>query len=185
MSDESSDSRSGRSPEPPTLGLAIAADFLLWGGLCIWSVSYLGLMGTGEQVAFWIGMALIVICFVGSMLEIGRLTRSEAFGYWGASIVFLGPAALLMWIGRNASPYDGWPILAARVITLLLIAVGGAMFIQGIPHLFWKIDDSEATDAAIGTSVSRAPSIELLIRIVVALISLVTAILALYQRTRP
>lgn len=120
---------------PPTLGLSIVADFWLWGAILILAPTYFAIT-SGWRIPFFIlGFISLTISFGGALIEIGKLRKSEGLSIWGVSLVFIVPAIvlfLLVYYGR----ITGTLAVVSKVAILLLTAVGGPLFFQGIPYFF-------------------------------------------------
>ncbi len=137
-----------------------------------------------------LGFTALIISFMGALQELSRLWKSEGLNYWSASIVFLFPAFLLHVAVRR---YSLIPVLeyTAKIGTLILAAIGGGLFFQGVPYLFWQ-PTKESTEQAVEkeAAVERAAKgsrtyLEMAASIVVALLSLATAIVRLILEIMP
>jgi hypothetical protein len=124
----------------------------LWGVVALYSPSYLDREGNVQQgFAFAIGFAFITIGFAGALTELAKFQKNEAWGYWGASCVFLVPAAVLHSIVSLRS-LDSLAELVARMAVLGLAAVGGGLFLYGVAFFFWLSPETES-----GAQVRREP----------------------------
>jgi len=182
--------QSEKKPGPPTLGLAVVADLWLWGALLLFAPNYLGI-ASGWQIPFYVlgGLALL-ISFGGALTELGKLWKTEALSYWGAGIVLLIPAAALyIAIGRQL--ITGALGVVAKVGALILTAIGGGLFLHGIPYLFWRQDSrtkesssgpADAPDSVDEKRARRKANFEAIASIVVALLSLATAVVTLAEK---
>lgn len=132
--------------QPPLGGVAVAGMFWLWGVLAFYTPAYLGIGGRGFAIA--LGTAFIAIGFAGAFTELSKLQKNEAWGYWGASLVFLVPAAVLHTVVSYQS-LNSTAEIVARTSVLCLVSVGGAMFLYGIAHFFWL---SPQSSTAPGTT---------------------------------
>jgi hypothetical protein len=179
-----------KKPGPPTLGLAIVADFWLWGALLLLAPSYFTIT-SGWRVPFLVlGFISLTISFGGALLEIGKLRKSEGLSYWGVSLVFLVPAAALFLSVRYGA-ITGALAIASKIAVLLLAAIGGPLFFQGLPYFFWKTpaptpppeQPAPPSPSQIASAAAkRKTSLEIIANVIVALLALATAIVALVEK---
>lgn len=81
---------------------------------------------------------------MGAAIEVGKLWRNEAFGYWGVGLLFLVPAGLLHALAEFvALPSPGTGIV--KGLALFLDALGGTFFLMGIPYFSWEPSSQEQT----------------------------------------
>lgn len=180
-----------KKPGPPTLGLAVVADLWLWGALLLYAPSYLGIP-SGWEILFYIaGFIALIISFAGALTELGKLWQSEGLSYWGVSLVFLIPAVAL-YLSVEYQRITGTLSVVAKIAALLLMALGGPMFFQGIPYLFWKkIGGAQKSESAPDSQDRESKSeklktnLEVVANVIVALLALTTAIVTLIERIVP
>lgn len=185
--------QSEKKPGPPTLGLAVVADLWLWGALLLFAPNYLGIV-SGWQIPFYaLGGLALSVSLAGALTELGRLWKTEALSYWGAGIVLLVPAGAL-YVAIERQIITGALGVIAKVGALVLTAIGGALFFQGIPYLFWKqnekiekspSDSVNIPDTGDEKRSKRKASLETIVSMIVALLSLATAIVALVEKLSP
>ena len=171
-----------RRPSPPYSGFAIVASFWLWGALLFCAPTYLDISGTLPKVLTVLGWISITISLLGAGVELNKILKNEAFGYWGVSMLAILPAALVHLFVVHNQPSTAWTMLA-KVLVLVLLALGGSLFLYGFSYLFWKQEDpaSEQNGEASPemTLEKQENRIKLVGAIIVAVLSLVTAILKL------
>lgn len=181
-----------KKPSPPTLGFAVVADLLLWGALLLYAPTYFTVT-SGWRFAFYIpGFILLLISFVGALIELGKIWKSEGLSYWGVSLVFLIPAvALFLAVERNI--ITGTLRTVAKIGFLILISIGGPLFFHGIPYFFWK-DEVDIQSTGISPTSDQETqhksrklktNLEVVANIVIALLALATAIVTLVEKILP
>lgn len=178
-----------KRPSPPLSGLAIVADLWLWGAILFYAPNYLGIVGTWRILFNVCGFLAITISFVGALLELSKIWKSEGLSYWGTSLAFLIPALLLHMAVRY---YALLPLLEsiARVSTLILAAIGGALVFQGVPYFFWQpakepTEQPSLAEAAEQKVARRRMNFEIAASIMIALLSLATAVVKLVLEIFP
>jgi hypothetical protein len=174
---------------PPTLGLAAVADLWLWGALLLYAPAYLALAAPWDMASYILGFVAVTISFAGAFTELGKLLRSEWLNYWGVSLVFLIPGVVLFLAVGNGS-VSGALETASRAGVLVLLGLGGAMFFQGVPYLFWI--DRAVSQEGIGTQehAVSVPTVQREHRAnwraaangIVALLALATAVVTLLDK---
>jgi len=179
-----------KKPSPPTIGLAVVADLWLWGALLIYIPYYFGIISGWQYVFSVLGFIALIISFGGALVELGKLWKSEGLGYWGASLIFLIPSVALFF-AIKFQRITGTMSIAAKIGALLLMAIGGPLFFQGIPYLFWKKDADKqkveitpSANQSISTK-SRKFNFEVMANIIVALLALATAVVTLVNKIVP
>jgi len=193
MTDKDKPTTRKQKPRPPFSGFAIVADFWLWGALSLCAPTYLNVAGVWIIFFNVLGSIAIIISLTGALVELGKLWKSEALSYWGASLVFLLPAVLLH---VTVTYYTLLPVLAtiAKIVVLVLIAVGGALFFQGVPHLVWKTEEEQKLEQAEKDSPEEAAkrktakhkaALKAAVSIIVILLNLTTAILKIVSELIP
>ncbi len=185
--------QSEKKPRPPALGLAVVADLWLWGSLLLFAPNYFGIV-SGWQIPFYVlgGLAL-VISFGGALIELGRLWKTEALSYWGAAIILLVPAGALC-VSIERQFITGALGIIARIGVLILTAIGGSLFFHGVPYLFWQQngkageslpDSVKVPDNSGEKQAKRKANMETIANVIVALLSLATAIVTLAEKLSP
>jgi len=179
-----------KKPDPPTIGLSIVADLWLWGILFLFVPSYFNIVSRWQYVFIVLGFLSLIISFAGALTELGKLWQSEGLTYWGVSLVFLIPSVALFLAVENQRISESF-IVASKISALILLAIGGPLFFQGIPYFFWKegVNDknNNLTDAdiQIKKSQTRKVNLEIIANVFVALLALATAIVTLIDKITP
>ena len=178
-----------RKPRPPLLGFAIVADLWLWGAILFYAPTYLGIVGGWRILFNVLGFVAITISFTGAVLELSKLWKSEGLSYWAVSFAFLFPALLLHIAVMH---YAFMPLLEsiARVATLILVALGGALLFQGVPYFFWqpakeRTEQPSLEEGAERRAAKRRTNLEVVASILIALLSLATAVIQLILEILP
>lgn len=176
-----------KKPQPPLGGLAIVASLWLWGAILFYAPTYLNIVG-GWRIPFNIlGAIALTLSFGGALLELGKFWKSEALSYWGAGIIFLIPAVVFFVLVRFYSLAPFWET-SAKIVALILLAFSGPFFFMGIPHFFWKgpqeqtsghTEEISEKEAAEQKQARREARFTMIASIIIALLSLVTAIVKL------
>jgi hypothetical protein len=179
-----------KTERPPGLGLAVVADLWLWGALSVWAPTYLQISSGWRFLFYVFGFVFLIVSFAGALLEIGKLWSKEGLDYWGVSLVFLLPAAVLYLLSATGR-IEGVLLTIAKVAFLLLLAVGGPMFLQGVPYFIRSSDRKREPKPAEehnlhrireDKAAQRKTTLEIVGRILVAFLSLATAIVALVEK---
>ncbi len=179
--------------KPSTLGLGTVATLWLWGALLLFTPQYLGIIHPWRILFFVIGGLGIIISFAGALLELGKLWDSEGLEYWGVSLVFMIPAAAL-YVGVWQQLIDHPFVVPAKIAFLLLTAVGGSLFFHGVPYFFWE-SGVDAQHPAAGDEfpepdhktekATKAKLFQVIANVIVALLSLATAVVTLVSKLAP
>jgi len=122
---------------PPLEGLYIAGIFWFWSIILFYAPIYLGFFGGWRILLRVLGGVVITIGLVGALLELSKLRKSEALGYWSVAILFLAPAIflhLVVMFGHIGSPWE----LAIKILVVILTLFGGAFLVFGLCYLFWQ-----------------------------------------------
>jgi len=174
---------------PPLLGLAVVADLWLWGAILLYGPTYLGIVSGWRIPLYVLGFFVLTISFAGALLELSKLWKSEGLNYWGVSLVFLIPAVALHTV---VTRYALMPLLEtiAKVATLLFIALGGAMVFHGAAYFLQtpskdRVEKPSPEEAAREKAVKRRANLEIVSSILVALLSLATAVVKLVLEIIP
>jgi hypothetical protein len=182
-----------KKPRPPLSGLAIVASLWLWGTILFYIPTYLNIVG-GWRIPFNVlGAIALIISFGGALLELGKFWKSEALSYWGVGIIFLIPAIIFLVLVKLYPLAPLWETLA-KIAALVLLAFSGPLFFMGIPYFFWKAPQGQEPKHAEETSAQEASAQEMAQReakfttiasIIIALLSLATALVKLVSEVIP
>lgn len=171
-----------KSDSPPLLGLSIAVTFLLWGMLTFYMPTYLEI---DNSVMFnVIGFAFLIISFVGSLMEISDLWKSEALSYWGVSILFIAPAILLHLSLAYYNIIGYWNI-AIKILVIGLFVVGIPFIPIGFAYLTWNKKYKYKEKSALceeDRGKRTTDRLQLLVSLFVTLLTLATAIVQLVSQ---
>ena len=171
--------------KPPTVNLAAATGLWLWGALALITPSYVGIGAPWGWGLYALGMVFLVISFAGALMELGKLFRSEGLSYWGVSLVFLIPAAVLYLLDHQHS-VSGAMGAVVRFGAVVLAAFGGFLVILGVPYLTWAEDQPSHVLAAGAESEARAlaaaKTVKAAASALVALLALATAVATFVER---
>ena len=77
-----------KKPRPPFEGLYIAAIFWFWSIILFYAPIYLGFFGGWRMLLRILAGVAITIGLVGALVEMSKLRKSEALGYWSVAIFF-------------------------------------------------------------------------------------------------
>jgi hypothetical protein len=182
-----------KKPQPPLSGLAIVASLWLWGAILLYTPTYLNIAG-GWQIPFTVlGAIALIISFGGALLELSKFWKSEALSYWGAGAIFLIPALIFFVLVKLYPLTPLWETLA-KIAALVLLTLAGPFFFMGIPHFFWRVPQSQEPEHAEGVSAQEAAAQKAAQRearfttiasIIIALLSLATAVIKLTSEIVP
>lgn len=164
---------------PPLLGLATVAFFLIWGALFFYIPTYLGIDDKVAVLIFRVlGFIAIIISFVGSFIEISQLWKNEAFSYWGVSLVFVIPAVLLHFSIDYYDVSNPWAYVIK--IFVLIFLFSGLPFVPfGFAHLLYKPQKNEKLVSEEEKADQTSKKVQLIASFIVAILSLITAIIQL------
>ncbi|MBM7837871.1 glucan phosphoethanolaminetransferase (alkaline phosphatase superfamily) [Alkalihalobacillus xiaoxiensis] len=170
-----------KKENPPLFGFSIVVTFLLWGILAFYAPIYLDIDREGILLTFRIvGFVLIFMSLIGSLIEISNLIKSEAFSYWGVSLVFIVPAVLLDFFINHYEVLSSWEFLI-RIFIIVLFFIGLPFIPVGFVYLLnggmkenRKITNEEEKEE------QKSRKLQLAISLIVAIISLLTAIIQLF-----
>ena len=164
---------------PKGLGFAIVADLWLWGAMAFFTPTLFSITSDWKWFFSVTGLILVLISFAGALLEVENYVNREVWGYWGVSLLFLVPSILLFILILQQIVSENF-LVASKIIAMILLTIGGPMFFQGVPYLFdWK--KSTQKGIFIQPEQKKKANFEIIGNILVALFSLVTAIVALIR----
>ena len=126
-----------KKPRPPLEGLYIAAIFWFWSIILFYAPIYLDFFGGWRILLRILAGVVITIGLVGALIELSKLRKSEALGYWSVGILFLAPAIflhLVVMFGHIGSPWE----VAIKILVVILTLFGGGLLILGLCYLFWQ-----------------------------------------------
>jgi hypothetical protein len=173
--------------KPDLLGFSTVAVLWWWGSLFLYSPTYLNITGVFSVVLTFVGAVFLIISFSGAILEIGKFRKNDGINYLAGSALFILPAiGLHAW--NELSTLPTIMVSLVKFMVLILFAFGGALMFQGIAYALWK-KPPEKDDASVIQSEqkvdSRKANFELSANIIVAVLSLITAIIALAGEILP
>lgn len=165
------------------------ADLWLFGALLLAAPAYLQVNSGWEWPMYLLGFGALTLSFAGALTELGKLLKSEGLNYWGVGLVFLIPAVVL-YLAAERHSVSSTVATPAKAGVLLLVALGGAMFFQGIPYFFWNKDGAspKGVDAHPAATVEPAAPREFkanrkaAANAIVAFLALATAVVTLIEK---
>lgn len=185
--------RRSKKPQPPLSGLAIVASLWLWGAILFYTPTYLNIAG-GWQIPFNVlGAIALIISFGGALLEFSKFWKSEALSYWGVGIIFLIPAIIFFVLVKLYPLAPLWETLA-KTAALVLLAFSGPFFFMSVPYFFWKASQGQepkhteevsAQEASAQKTAQREAKFTKIASIIIALLSLATAVVKLASEIIP
>lgn len=183
MQKQQNKAKKQKSESPPLLGLSVAVLFLIWGGLVFYIPTYLEIK---NSIVFdVIGFIFLIISFVGTLIEISYLWKTEAFSYWSVSLFFIAPAILLH-LSLNYYGVVGYWATIIKSIVIGLMMIGTAFIPIGFAYLPWKTDNKEDEEKTSLNKEERGKAnterLQLFISLVVTIITLATAIVQLISQ---
>ena len=172
----------------PYENFGVFASFWLWGLLLFVAPNYLSIIGGWKIVFIVLGFIAIIISFTGMCFEFAKLFQNKGLEYLATFVLFALPALIIhLALTHN---YLKKPVISiiAKIAVLLLVSVGGAVFLVGIPYLFWMPKSEQEFMQAEKSSVKEASKSEMtkgkttlkaIATIVIILLNLATAIIKL------
>ncbi|MCC6618767.1 MAG: hypothetical protein IT341_06975 [Chloroflexi bacterium] len=170
---------------PPAWGFAVAGILLWIGLLLIAAPPYVGFGAPWSYILYGLTAVVLFFSFVGTFIELERSLKNEGLSYIGVGLALLLPSGILAWAEYSDQIALFRP--AVRLAVLLLAALGGTFAIGSLPYLAWKRppsgdppapDPEEQAEAVVQ---NRPGGWEVFARILVGMVSLLTAILALLK----
>lgn len=172
-----------RRERHPWSGFAYAATFWFWGVILFYSPTYLSIEGVAQIALFVLGGILLAFSFASAALELSKLLENEGLRSWGIALLFGVLGGLLHLSLAHFSP-PGAVDVTLRAIVLILMALSGLAFFDGIPYLLWNRpqNDPKAISRAVEHEASTRDWGKIwhtLATLVAAMLTLASALLAL------
>lgn len=157
-------------------GFFIAAWFLVVGIIFFYTPIYIGLSGFFAKTINLLGWVAIIISIAGAFLELSKIFKNDGFSYIGTSLVFLVPAVLLH-ILQEKSLTNQTVITIFKSGVIFLLVVGSALFLQGFAYFLENPTEKSGKTKVSSESKTKKTAIELMAPIIIAILSLTTAII--------
>jgi hypothetical protein len=172
---------------PPFLGFSTAAILWWWGLLFMYSPTYLNITGVVSTILTIIGFVFLTISLAGAVVEVGKYLKNDGVNYFGGATLFMLPAiGLHAWDVSSILP--SFISVSIRIVAIILMALGGSLLLQGIPYALWKKpSDVETTDTLQSEqkAENRRMNMELLANMIVAILSVTTAMISFANKMLP
>lgn len=150
----------------------IATWFLVIGIILFYTPEYIGVEGIVQKIIIFGAWIAIIVSLIGSFIELSNILKNEGFAYLGTSLIFIIPAILLhVYQSKNLSRVS--LITTLKTIAILLILVGSGILLYGFS--FFLERESKKSEA----NTDKKINIELIVSLIIALLTLATAIIQL------
>lgn len=170
---------------PPSLNLSLAGAFWVCGIMFSYFPQYASISAPWS----WIFVLFAYVCFlfsiVGAFFSLAAVKKSKFLEYAGTG-AFFGIIGFLLhtWAEKQGSP--SWLILTLKLLVLASGILGVTFIATGIPHLVEprksvSATQLTATDVSAPLIFSKQPRFEKIISVIIALLSLLTALVPLLK----
>lgn len=165
-----------RKPKPQWSGFFIAAWLWIVGVTMFFVPTYIGVHGIIGYILTGIGWVSLIISFGGALTELGTIFNNEGFTFLGVSLVFFIPSGIIHFMQQEYATKSAWIIISKSSVVILFL-VGSGLLMYGI-SFFLEPRSSKQTLQNEQNKPTNSKSIaEVLIPVIVAILSLATAIL--------
>lgn len=168
--------KENKKDDPKWSGFFIAAWFLVIGIILFYTPIYIGINGFIENVINIFGWLAIIVSFLGAFIELSEIFKNDGFSYIGVSLVFLIPAILLHFLQEQYLS-NHIAIKSAKAGVVLFVIIGTGFVLYGISFLLEKSSNKTNETVVVTKEENKKSVIELIAPIIIAILSLTTAII--------
>lgn len=182
--DEDKEEQPKQSEDTPGKYLSISAGLVVCGILIYYFPLYAGISGGWVWFFRVPSYILYILGFLGALVGLNEIKKNKFTGYLAGAIFLGGIAYLLHWITTqfNVPALN----LILRIVGLVVICIAALLFFYGLPNLF-PSRPKETTSTGGSRSSSKSAfagktTFENVVRILVALTSLIAALIPLISK---
>lgn len=159
-------------------GFFMVAWLSVVGIILFYTPIYIGISGVFKVVVNALGWIAIIISFAGALIELSNIFKNDGFSYIGTSLVFLIPAILLH-ISQERYLSNPTVIVIIKTVVIILIIIGSAFILLGVSAFIGTPSDKFKKSIKVQKSEDKKNVFELLAPILIAILSVTTAIIKL------